>query len=303
MARRLRTIATNVDVIVDFDLSLRRVCGRFDVAWLGVNHFSFHARLGRRKRRIRRMMNQYRGYDCLAALTEDMADEAKQLFGQQLTRIAVLPNAVDIGWIKKRAAIDAGRPLPGDVPYIVHVARLDEVQKDHATLLRAYAEMLRRHAADEHLVIVGDGAYREALVTLARELGIAGRVHFVGQLDNPHPAMAGASMLVLSSKYEGMPMVLVEALALGKAIVATDCPTGPRAILDHGEAGMLVPVGDVSALAEAMARVLQDETLRRTLSTHAAMRAQYYDVGQSNRRLVESLEEIGCGRGRPAALF
>ncbi|MFP3802451.1 glycosyltransferase, partial [Paraburkholderia sp. SIMBA_027] len=89
------------------------------------------------------------------------------------------------------------------------VARLDEIQKDHRTLLRAYADLVQRRAIAEHLVIVGNGAYREELEDLAAKLGLQGRVHFVGHRDNPHPIVARASLLVLSSKYEGLPMVLL----------------------------------------------------------------------------------------------
>lgn len=300
LAKRIKAIASKVDVIVDYDMSLRRLCGQFDVAWLGIHHFSFRARLSGRANRVRRLLRQYRGYDCLGALNEQMADEARQMFGSHLKDIAVLPNAIDVDALRKRAAAGGAEPARGR-PYVVSVARLDELQKDHRTLLRAYAAMLRQHAVDEHLVIVGDGAHRNELETLARELGIAERVHFTGQLDNPHPVMAGASMLVLSSKNEGMPMVLIEALALGKVVVATDCPTGPRAILNHGKAGVLVPVGDVDAMATAMARLITDEPLRQAYADKALERAAFYDVRQSNQRLYECVEDIRAVRRKIAA--
>lgn len=300
VAKRIKAIASDVDVIIDYDMSLRRLCGQFDVAWLGIHHFSFRARLSGRANRVRRLLRQYGGYDCLGALNEQMAEEALQMFGSQLKGVAVLPNAIDVEAVRKRAA--AGHSELGlGGPYIVSVARLDELQKDHRTLLRAYAAMVRQHAVDEQLVIVGDGAHRNELEALARELGIAGRVHFTGQLDNPHPVMAGASMLVLSSKNEGMPMVLIEALALGQVVVATDCPTGPRAILNHGKAGVLVPVGDVDAMAAAMARLINDEPLRQAYAEVAVARAAFFDVKQSNQRLYDCLEDIRSARRKIAA--
>ena len=300
LAKRIKAIASKVDVIVDYDMSLRRLCGQFDVGWLGIHHFSFRARLSGRAHRVRRLLRQYRGYDCLGALNEQMADEAKQMFGSHLKDIAVLPNAIDADALRKRAAAGSVEPARGR-PYIVSVARLDELQKDHRTLLRAYAAMVRQHAVDEHLVIVGDGAHRGELEGLAGELGIAERVHFMGQLDNPHPIMAGASMLVLSSKNEGMPMVLIEALALGKVVVATDCPTGPRAILNHGKAGVLVPVGDVDAMATAMARLIGDKPLSEEYADKALARAAFYDAKESNRRLYQCVEDIRAARRKIAA--
>lgn len=292
VAERMAKLAREVDVIVDFDMSLRRLSGRFGVTWLGVNHFSFDARLGGRPRKIQRLLKQYRRYDGVAALNQHMADEAKRIFQGKLERVIVLPNALDIASIRERAAAprDTARLAPDGVPYIVSVARLDEIQKDHRTLLRAYAELLQRESVEEHLVIVGNGAFRAELENLARDLGIGARVHFAGHQDNPHPIVAGASVLVLSSKYEGMPMVLLEALAIGKAIVATDCPTGPREILDGGKAGALVPVGDVGAMADALARLLTDKTAREAAAAEAYTRAAYYGIEESNDRLMAFIE-------------
>ncbi|WP_244132572.1 glycosyltransferase [Burkholderia sp. BCC0397] len=295
IGRRVAELARDVDVIVDYDLSLRRIAGRFGVAWIGVNHFSFVARLGGQGRRVRRLLDQYGRYDSIAALNPQMGDEADLMFGDRLQQVTVLPNAIDIDAIRERAT--ATRPeLPTDAPYIVSVARLDELQKDHRTLLRAYAQLVARRGVAEHLVLAGDGAYRDELMRLADELGIGARVHFMGQMDNPHPLMAGASIMVLSSKNEGMPMVLIEALALGKAIVSTDCPTGPREILDHGRAGLLVEVGDVDALAAAMAQLLTDGRLRADLAARAFERATCFGIAESNRRLDACIEAIRVKR-------
>ena len=296
IARRVAELARNVDVIVDYDLSLRRLAGRFGVPWIGVNHFSFIARLGGQGRRVRRLMNQYNRYDSLAALNPQMAAEAGQMFGERQPRVMVLPNAIDIDAIRANAAAAQPPVVPGGVPYIVSVARLDELQKDHRTLLRAYAQLVARHAVAEHLVLVGDGAYRDELRQLADTLGIGARVHLTGQMNNPHPVMAGATIQVLSSKNEGMPMVLIEALALGKAIVSTDCPTGPRDILDDGRAGMLVPIGDVDALADAMARLLTDDALRADFAARAQARAASFGIDESNRRLAACIDAIRTQR-------
>ncbi|CAB3759783.1 glycosyltransferase [Paraburkholderia solisilvae] len=290
--RRIAALAQRHDVIVDFDMSLRRWASQFGIAWLGVNHFSFDARLGNRPRKARRLALQYARYDAVVALNQHMADEAKAMFGGNLRRLVVLPNAIDIHAIRAAANAPGASTAPCSAPYIVSVARLDEIQKDHRTLLRAYAEMVQAHRVDEHLVIVGHGAFRRELEDLAAQLGIAQRVHFVGHQDNPHALVANARALVLSSRYEGMPMVLLEALAHGKPIVATDCPTGPREILDDGRAGMLVPVGDTHAMADALMRIVTDAALRDAMSAHALTRAQHYGIEQSNRRFTACVADI-----------
>jgi glycosyltransferase involved in cell wall biosynthesis len=122
--------------------------------------------------------------------------------------------------------------------------------KDFPTLLRAYAISALR--GSHHLVIVGEGEQRASLENLIRNLGLAERVVLTGAMDNPHGVMAGAAMYVLSSRWEGYPNALLEALALGLPVISTDCPHGPREILDGGRHGRLVPVADAEALASAM---------------------------------------------------
>ena len=288
--RRVAELARKHTLIVDFDMSLRRLAGRFGARWLGVNHFSFDARFANRARRIRRLGMQYARYDGVAALNEDMADEARKLFGDRIRRIFVLPNALDIERIRVAGRAEATPPC--DAPYIVSVARLDELQKDHRTLLLAYVTLVRTAQIDEHLVIVGDGASRGELEALARECGIEARVHFTGHRDNPHALVAGARLQVLSSRTEGMPMVLLEALALGKPVVSSNCPTGPREILGDGRFGILFPVGSVDALADAMRRVLSDEALRTNMKARALERAEEYGIAASNERFARCTAEL-----------
>ncbi|SAK69977.1 glycosyltransferase [Caballeronia ptereochthonis] len=282
--RRVAELARKHALIVDYDMSLRRLAGRFGTAWLGVNHFSFDARLANRNRKKRRLSAQFARYDGVAALNEHMAEEARKMFGGALKRLFVLPNAIDIERIRDNGA--AKEAPPCDAPYIISVARLDEIQKDHRTLLRAYADLVRGAEIEEHLVIVGDGAFRGELEALAKDFGIAERVHFTGYRNNPHALVAGARLQVLSSRYEGMPMVLLEALALGKPVVASDCPTGPREILGDGRFGILFPVGSVEQLADALRRVLTDESLRTRMKERALERAQEYGIAASNERFA-----------------
>jgi glycosyltransferase involved in cell wall biosynthesis len=288
--RRVAKLARRHTLIVDYDMSLRRLAGQFNVAWLGVNHFSFDARLANRPRKKRRLTAQFARYDGVAALNQHMADEARAMFGATLQQLFVLPNAIDVERIRENGAARATPPC--DAPYIVSVARLDEIQKDHRTLLRAYAELVRDGGIAEHLVIVGDGAFRGELEGLARELGIAARVHFTGYRNNPHAMVAGARLQVLSSRYEGMPMVLLEALALGTPVIASDCPTGPREILGDGRFGVLFPIGGIEELADAMRRILTDDALLDSMQARALVRAEEYGIDASNARFARCVEAL-----------
>ncbi len=127
--------------------------------------------------------------------------------------------------------------------------------KDYPTLIRALALVRREH--DVRLMILGEGRERPGLEDLVRELGLTGHVALPGFAANPYAYLARAAVFVLSSAWEALPTVLIEALAVGVPVVATDCRHGPREILDGGRYGRLVPVGDAEAMAQAVAEALR----------------------------------------------
>lgn len=194
--------------------------------------------------------------DGLIAVSDGVADDVIELARVPSDRVHVAPNPVITPALFERARELPSHAWPdaaGD-PVILGVGRLER-QKDFPTLLRAFARLRERCPA--RLVILGEGDDRAALQRLAGELGVADFTSLPGFVDNPHAAMARADLFVLSSAWEGSPNALTEALALGTPVVATDCRSGPREVLDSGRIAPLVPVGDAAALAAAMARILQ----------------------------------------------
>lgn len=173
-------------------------------------------------------------------------------------RVAVVRLGVDVDALL--AAAKSG-PLPLDPPYLIAVGRLSP-QKGFDLLIRAYASA-GEVMAGYPLVIVGEGPEREALEQLAAELGVAESVVFAGFVENPQRLLAAASLFVLSSRFEGMGLVVLEALTHGVPVIATDCVTGPRYLLRDGELGDLIPVNDVDALTSALiAHMASPERLR-----------------------------------------
>jgi glycosyltransferase involved in cell wall biosynthesis len=172
----------------------------------------------------------------------------------------------------------------GSPPIILGVGRLVP-QKDFATLIKAFSGV--RQSRPAHLVIIGEGRQRSALTTLAQNLGIEKDVWMPGFFDNPYAFMSRASMLVLSSTYEGLPNVLIEALACGCPIVSTDCPSGPSEILDKGKYGTLVPMRDNEALAQAIHHTLDNPPNRNSLLSRAAD----FDIDKISRQYLEVLFE------------
>jgi glycosyltransferase involved in cell wall biosynthesis len=197
--------------------------------------------------------------------------------------------------VNAREALDHPWFAAGEPPVILAVGRLHP-QKDFATLLRAFAALRSRRPA--RLVILGagtDSAYAAALRTLATELGLVDAVQLPGFAHNRLAFMSRAAVLVLSSRYEGLGNVLIEAMACGTPVVSTDCPSGPREILDGGRFGPLVAVGDVAALARAIEQVLDDPPAAESLR----LRARLFSVERSADAYLELL--LPTQRERPPA--
>lgn len=227
----------------------------------------------------------YRRADGLVAVSAGVAQDLRRL-NLPDDCIHVIRNPVDV--VRLRHLAEVGQPLSGhgDEPYVVSLGRLAE-QKDHLTLLQAYAASALR--ASHRLVIVGGGEWHGKLKHLADELGLGNRVQFTGAMDNPYRVLADAELHVLSSRWEGYPNVLLEALALGVPVVSTDCPHGPREILDGGLYGRLVPVADAATLSRAM-----DEELKQPSSGVETVLAAHspYAVASGYLALLDGSIEV-----------
>ena len=157
---------------------------------------------------------------------------------------------------RAREAVDHPWLIGHQIPVVLGAGELGH-RKDFETLIRAFALVRRRRPC--RLIILGRGRKRAALLALAAGLGIANDIDLPGFHPNPYAFMARADLFVLSSRWEGMPVVLVEALAVHTPVVSTDCLCGPREILSSSGLGALVPVGGVEPMAEAIGRWLDAE--------------------------------------------
>lgn len=195
--------------------------------------------------------------DCLVAVSQGVADDLLQHVAVPADRVLAIPNPVVDATLLAQAQQAPQHPwlLDGSTPVVLAAGRLTP-QKDFATLIDAFASLERGRSL--RLLILGEGPERPALLQRAQALGVADRVSLPGFVANPFAAMRAASLFVLSSRYEGLPGVLIQAMACGTRVVSTDCPSGPREVLHGGRWGRLVPVGDAAALAAAMAAALDD---------------------------------------------
>ena len=198
--------------------------------------------------------------DAIVAVARPIAEDLSQIAGLPLDRFHVIPNPTIGPETHQQATMLPDHPwlrAASDIPVILAAGRL-KPQKDFPTLLRAFS--LLRRQQNIRLVILGEGPQRAELVALAQELGVSRDVDLPGFHENPYGFMRAARLFVLSSRFEGAPNVLIEAMAIGTPVVATDCPSGPHEILQGGRVGPLVPVGDATALAAAMAGELESPT-------------------------------------------
>jgi glycosyltransferase involved in cell wall biosynthesis len=218
-----------------------------------------------------RQRRVYAHCDGVFCNSQGVADDLGAFLGLPRERITVVPNPTVTPELLRRAAEPVDHPWfrSGEPPVILGVGRLGRA-KDFATLLRSFARLRQERVC--RLMILGQGRQRDRLQHLAHRLGVTADFELPGFVANPYAYMARAGLFVLSSLWEGCPNVLIEALATGTPVVATDCPSGPREILAGGRYGPLVPVRDADALAAAMARTLDHplppEALREAVQSY-----------------------------------
>lgn len=201
----------------------------------------------------------------IVAVSEGVKTDAAETLGIAEDDISVVYNPVVTPELLEKGDRSADHPwFEDDVPVVLAAGRLHP-HKNYSLLIEAFARLRQR--TDARLLILGDGQTRPELETRVEELGLDDSVALPGSTDNPYPYMREASVLAVSSNSEALPSTLIEAMAFGCPVVSTNCSKGPREILNDGDYGPLVPVGDADALAEAIRSTLRDppdaERLRR----------------------------------------
>ena len=229
----------------------------------------------------------YPGADAIVTVSSHAADELITKIGLNPQKITTIHNPVVDDNLRARAQETLEHPwfAPDEAPVILAAGRLTE-QKDFSSLLRAFAVV--RADREARLVILGEGRLRGDLEALANQLGIQADIDLPGFVKNPFQYMARASVFVLSSVYEGLPGVLIQAMACGCPVVSTDCPGGSREILSDGEYGALAGVGNVDALAGAILTQLHNPTARDVL----LQRAEDFSVDRSVDNYLALLDSV-----------
>ena len=229
---------------------------------------------------------RYPRLDALVVLTEGDAAQYRTLLGDTC-RVEVVPNALPHGIRRRRSALTA--------TVAVSAGSLIR-RKGFDLLVDAWRPVAAAHP-DWRLVVYGVGAESEALAARIEAAGLTGIVTLAGFEPDLARRLDEASLFVLPSRREGMPMVLLEAMAAGLPVVAFDCPTGPAEVLEGGRSGLLVPPGDTAALSEGILRVVADEQERARLADAGALRVRDFDPGATATRWESLFEELAGRRG------
>ncbi len=201
-------------------------------------------------------------------------DIKKHVISSSKVKTIVINNPLFNNKIKSlsKEAIDNEDFLSSTTPRIISIGRL-EYKKNYQYLIKSLA-IVKDTISNISLIILGNGTQIEELKQLSKQLNLENNVHFLGFVDNPYKYLKASDVFVLSSLYEGFGNVLVEALSVGLPVVSTDCPGGPREILNDGEFGTLVPLNDINAMAEAIIDTLNKKHDKSLL----IKRANFYSI-------------------------
>ena len=256
-------------------------------------HSNYDRRRARDRHRLRRLAPRAAHF---VGVSRGVAERLATVGDVPPERITTIYNPVVTPALRTRAASPPPHPWFRDsgTPVVLSAGRLEKV-KDFPTLIKAFARLAARRPC--RLIILGEGKQRGSLQRLVRRLDLDDRVALPGWVDNPFAYMSRAAVFVVSSIYEGLSMVLVEAMACGCPCVSTDCASGPPEVLQDGKLGALTAVGDQDGLAKAMERTLDNPPDKDVLQR----RAEDFSVNAAAaayERLIQA--QVECARPRPA---
>lgn len=235
--------------------------------------------------KVRKLRKLYRQLDGIVAVSHGIAEDVRRISDIPFSQIRVAHNPVVTKQLHQRAELPVDHPwlLQQEIPVILGIGRLTK-QKNFELLINAFT--LVRANRPAKLIILGDGSRKKKLKKQTEKLGIAGDVDLFGFNPNPYSMLHHASLFVLSSNWEGSPNALTEALAVGCPAISTDCPSGPREILQEGIYGPLVPMDDKKAMARAILEVLDNPLSGEVLQTAT----EKFTVENSAREYIQALE-------------
>ncbi len=287
----LRRMAAFHDVVIDFACSYPSFLVGVEKPKVGFYHFSLPSDIATNTHVRKRMLRRMSKYDRIVTISRAMETQFVENFPELADRVRMIYNAKDVELIREKAE-DASVTTPEKGTYLLAIERLEESQKDISTLLQAMKLLKAKYGLTTPLYILGKGKSEQQLKQLAQELGVEDVVKFMGFTPNPYPWLKNCAILLHSAKFEGLPTVLIEGLLLDKLIISSDCPTGPKEILDNGKAGVLVPTGDAEGFAAAVKKLLTDEEARDSILKGIEVHRHVFTFEETHQQFKEIINHL-----------
>lgn len=281
------------DVVVDFDMGLSKNIDLVDakkrIAWIHSPIDSWY----RKNDKIKRLGERLKKYNTLVTICDDMKEKTEKLYPFLKDKLVRIYNPFDTEKIQDQSKdlseiTEEKRVLLKD-DYIISVGRLDNYSKDYYTLLKGFKGAKGRRLT-EKLYILGEGEERRLIESWIDELDLKNDVILLGKYRNPYPWIKNAKLFVHSSRFEGLPTVLIEALICGVPVISSDCPTGPKEILLDGKIGKLYTIGDYKTLSDEICMLVKNRGKYEEYRKLSFKRAQDFRKEISNKLIEDVLQ-------------
>ena len=285
-----------IDLIIDFDGGLKSILDNLKaekkIIWI---HSSIRKHKQDNKSKISRYGEELKKYDKIIAICKEMNEEIKELYPFLSSEIEYIYNPLDCNNIIEQGNENIEKMTSYEKElierdYFLAVSRLDTVQKDFETLIEGYS-ILKNKGIKEKLYIIGEGNGRVKIEKMIEEKNLGQDVILLGEKKNPYVWMKNSKLFIHSSRYEGLPTVLLEALMMDKFIVSSNCPTGPTEILTKPKVGELFNVGDANQLAEKVLKVLYDKDYQKELLKNIQLKKKEFELSEIAEKFHKIIEE------------
>ena len=285
-----------IDLIIDFDGGLKSILDNLKaekkIIWI---HSSIRKHKQDNKSKISRYGEELKKYDKIIAICKEMNEEIKELYPFLSSEIEYIYNPLDCNNIIEQGNENIEKMTSYEKElierdYFLAVSRLDTVQKDFETLIEGYS-ILKNKGIKEKLYIIGEGNGRVKIEKMIEEKNSGQDVILLGEKKNPYVWMKNSKLFIHSSRYEGLPTVLLEALMMDKFIVSSNCPTGPTEILTKPKVGELFNVGDANQLAEKVLKILYDKDYQKELLKNIQLKKKEFELSEITEKFHKTIEK------------
>ena len=273
------------DVVIDFDMGLSKYIKMINVnkkiAWVHASIKNWYER----ESRIARLGKRLQQYDNIVTICDEMKEETTKLFPFLKDKLLRIYNPFNFDRILNLSEEKVENKYYNE-DFIIAIARLTANQKDFPTLIKGFKRVKELGGISEKLLILGDGPDREKIEKMIKDENMEKDIILLGSIKNPYPWLKKAKIFVHSSKYEGLPTVLIEALILNKKVISSSCPTGPKEILENGRIGDLYEIGDYEKLAYYIIESLKNNSLNKELIEKEIQKFSREEVIKDYEKLI-----------------